>query len=262
MKRLGVLLCSPSPPARVPEPPTACGPIGEVTVNAGETATVDACFTDPNGDALAYSIASSNPEVATATMSGADVTIAAVAPGGSTVTVTASDPGGLKAEQSFQVAVPNRAPEAGDPIPDTETYATSSSDTAVATVSVADSVVSVAAVSAGSATLTVTATDPGGLSARTTVPLRAGDATRLTNHSESDTYPAWSPDTSRIAYSGWPGRYLDIYVMDADGSDMERLTDNSAYDVDPAWSPDGARIVFASAFGGNFDSREAERGWK
>ena len=43
------------------EPPAACGVIPQVTVNAGDTATVTACFDDPNGDALVYSAVSSNP---------------------------------------------------------------------------------------------------------------------------------------------------------------------------------------------------------
>ncbi|MDE2872520.1 MAG: Ig-like domain-containing protein [Gemmatimonadota bacterium] len=182
------------------EPPAACGPIPQVTVNAGETAAVTACFDDPNGDVLVYSATSSNPGVATASVSGTNITIAAVAPGSASVTVTASDPGGLQGQQSFQVMVPNRAPEprgAMPPVtvpvgrteavdassyfaePDGEslTYSATSSNPATATVSVAGSVVAVAAVAKGAAIVVVTATDPGGLTAtqtfEVTVPNRA-----------------------------------------------------------------------------------------
>lgn len=55
-------------------------------------------------------------------MSGSVVTVAAVAKGGAIVIVTATDPGGLSATQSFGVTVPNRAPAAGDPIPDIEVF--------------------------------------------------------------------------------------------------------------------------------------------
>ena len=94
-----------------PQPPAACGPIPQVTVHAGETATVTACFNDPNEEMLTYSVSSADPGVATAAISGTTVTVGAVAPGNASVTVTASDPGGLEAQQSFQVLVPNRAPQ-------------------------------------------------------------------------------------------------------------------------------------------------------
>ncbi|MYH53542.1 MAG: hypothetical protein F4139_11480 [Gemmatimonadetes bacterium] len=186
-----------------PQPPTACGAIPQVTVNAGEQATATACFNDPNGDMLTYSVSSGNPGVATATISGTTVTVTAVAPGNASVTVTASDPGGLQAEQSFQVMVPNRSPEPRGTIapitvqaghtesvdvasyftePDGEalTYSAASSNPAVATVSVAGSTVSVAALARGTTTVTVTATDPGGLSATqdfaSTVPNRSPES--------------------------------------------------------------------------------------
>ncbi|MDE2796589.1 MAG: hypothetical protein OXL34_17375 [Gemmatimonadota bacterium] len=66
--------------------------------------------------------------------------------------------------------------------------------------------------------------------------------------------PAWSPDGTRIAFSsnhsdgnlGNPDGYSEIYVMDADGSDVERLTNHDEGSSSPAWSPDGTRIAFSS----------------
>jgi Tol biopolymer transport system component len=40
------------------------------------------------------------------------------------------------------------------------------------------------------------------------------------------------------------GADLELYVMDADGSDLVRLTDNDVSDEGPAWSPDGRPIAF------------------
>ena len=79
---------------------------------------------------------------------------------------------------------------------------------------------------------------------------------RLTIHPDDDLDPTWSPDGARIAFTHVADTngngYLDgqdtgeIYVMNADGSDMTRLTDNLANDGGPAWSPDGTRLAFWS----------------
>ena len=37
---------------------------------------------------------------------------------------------------------------------------------------------------------------------------------------------------------------LEIYVMDADGSNIQRLTHRPGPDGHPDWSPDGSEIVF------------------
>ena len=183
-----------------PQPPAACGPAPQVTVNATEATTVSACFNDPNGDVLSYSVTSSDPAVATASNSGAEVTVNGISPGSASVTVTATDPGGLKGQQTFQVLVPNRAPEAlgaispitvevgrtesvdvssnfADPDEEALTFAAASSNEEMATVAVAGSTVTVAAIAKGTVTVTVTASDPAGLTAQqtfqATVPNRA-----------------------------------------------------------------------------------------
>ncbi|MDE0451680.1 MAG: hypothetical protein OXI90_07925 [Gammaproteobacteria bacterium] len=80
----------------------------------GESATVDVAsfFSDPDGDDLTYRASSSNDRIATATVSGSDVTVAPAAEGTATITVTATDPGGLTAEQTFAATV--SAEEAAD----------------------------------------------------------------------------------------------------------------------------------------------------
>lgn len=39
---------------------------------------------------------------------------------------------------------------------------------------------------------------------------------------------------------------LDVFVMNADGSELSQLTDNPAHDYVPSWSADGQQIYFAS----------------
>ena len=91
-------------PNRAPEP---AGTMPPVALLVGETAAVDvsAHFTDPDGDALSYSAASSNAGVAAVSVSGGVATVQAVAPGEATVTITASDPGGLSVSAAFGVSV-------------------------------------------------------------------------------------------------------------------------------------------------------------
>jgi len=61
--------------------------------------------------------------------------------------------------------------------------------------------------------------------------------------------PAWSPDGQRLAFARGHDGEWDIYVMDADGSNVVRRT-NGGYNLEPAWSPDGQRIAFAKATAG------------
>lgn len=78
--------------------------------------------------------------------------------------------------------------------------------------------------------------------------------TTLTDHRYNDEFPVWSPDGSKIAFisNRREGRdelpfSVQIYVMNADGSDQKRLTvEGSAVDWKPAWAPDGTRIAFQS----------------
>jgi DNA-binding winged helix-turn-helix (wHTH) protein len=64
---------------------------------------------------------------------------------------------------------------------------------------------------------------------------------RLTSNNATDHRPAWSPDGSRIAFSSNRDGKNEIYVMDADGSNVKRLTNNLADDVNPGWSPNSFR---------------------
>ena len=159
------------------------------TLHKRETAPVNLTrhFADPDDDALEYVAETTDPGVATATVSGGTLTVTSGATGEATITVTAADPGGLVAAQSFQVTVLNRAPIAtatipeqlippgrsetldmrphfADPDGDMLTFTAATSDRSVVRPRISGSTVVVRAVAAGQAEVTVTATDTDGAS--------------------------------------------------------------------------------------------------
>jgi Tol biopolymer transport system component len=60
--------------------------------------------------------------------------------------------------------------------------------------------------------------------------------------------PVWSPDGTQIAFSSDTGTTTapQIYVINADGTNVIRLTNDIFSNIEPAWSPDGTKIAFAA----------------
>ncbi len=75
-----------------------------------------------------------------------------------------------------------------------------------------------------------------------------GEPSCLTEPDEFDDMgPDMSPDGTRIVWQrGDPDHYIDLWIMDADGSNQRLLLDHSDYDTSPQWSPDGRFILFRS----------------
>ena len=89
------------------QPPTTTETLPDVRLEPAGALEVDVsqAFTDPDGDALTYTVSSSAPRVVTVLAAGGRVTLTAVAEGTATIRVTATDPGSLTATQTFTVVV-------------------------------------------------------------------------------------------------------------------------------------------------------------
>ena len=103
------------------------------------------------------------------------------------------------------------------------------------------------------------------------------DVRRLTHRQGPDGGPFFSPDGSQIIFRGrelpaaeeyadykrlldeglWRPTAVEVFVMDADGSNLRQVTDFGGASFAPYWHPDGDRIIFSSNLhnpaGRNFD---------
>lgn len=103
------------------------------------------------------------------------------------------------------------------------------------------------------------------------------DVRRLTHTVGYDGGPWWSPDGTKIVYranhptdSAGIAQYrsllnrklvrpsrVELFMMNADGSDQRQITNLGGANFGPSWTPDGSRIIFSSNFrdprSGNFD---------
>ena len=74
------------------------------------------------------------------------------------------------------------------------------------------------------------------------------DLVNLTNNTQPDYGPSWSPDGSKILFES-SREPSGIYVMNAEGTAVRRLAAGRA----PTWSPDGSKIAFVTAAGDHSD---------
>jgi len=79
------------------------------------------------------------------------------------------------------------------------------------------------------------------------VSLPSGSQINLTNNPANDGTPAWSPDGAKIAFYSDRDGTPDLYVMNANGSNVTHITTGVGRASWPSWSPDGTRLAFNCA---------------
>jgi TolB protein len=89
------------------------------------------------------------------------------------------------------------------------------------------------------------------------VPYGGGSGHRLTvGRGSLNVSPSFSPDGRRIAFTSGRSGHPEVYITDADGSDVDILTSydfgDQNYRSNPDWSPDGRLVAFQSMVGGEF----------
>lgn len=74
------------------------------------------------------------------------------------------------------------------------------------------------------------------------IDLTNGIQTLIPNTNSSDTFPVWSPDGKRLAFSR--GDELNLYVIDLDGNHLRRVTTENGDEQLVAWTADGGGLYY------------------
>ncbi|MEO9849554.1 MAG: YHYH protein [Reichenbachiella sp.] len=180
--------CTEDEPGSTNNSPTLSESLGNLSLATGfETFDIllSDVFTDEDGDNITLTVESSDEEVALAEINGQTLTLIEVGNGSTTISVTATDVDGGSATAQFTLSIgDNSSPTVANAISDQSldagfsaatvelanvfndadgdnlSYAASSSDQAVATVSITGTTLTITEVSAGTTNVTVTASDP------------------------------------------------------------------------------------------------------
>ncbi|MEJ2162759.1 MAG: PDZ domain-containing protein [Robiginitalea sp.] len=75
--------------------------------------------------------------------------------------------------------------------------------------------------------------------------LAGGNAIRLTSNEGQESFPHFSPDGTKVAFTAQYDGNTDVYIIPAGGGEPERLTWHPGADIVQGWTPDG-KVLFRS----------------
>jgi TolB protein len=67
-----------------------------------------------------------------------------------------------------------------------------------------------------------------------------------------DTWPVWSPDGKKIAFTSNRDGNYEIYLMNPDGSEQRNISQHPGQDNFATWSPDSRRLAWISNRDGEY----------
>jgi uncharacterized protein YjdB len=73
---------------------------------------------------------------------------------------------------------------------------------------------------------------------------------QVTNETGNELNAVFSPDGTRIVYVSDQGGNLDLFVMNADGTESQQITATVSLEGSPGWTSDGRQIVYESDVSG------------
>jgi Tol biopolymer transport system component len=74
------------------------------------------------------------------------------------------------------------------------------------------------------------------------------DSRILINVTYDCNWPSWSPDGTKIVFHSWADpNQAEIYIANADGTNITRLTNNTANDYGPLWLPRKGGVAVSAA---------------
>jgi tol-pal system beta propeller repeat protein TolB len=83
-----------------------------------------------------------------------------------------------------------------------------------------------------------------GIAALWTTTLDGTDPSYVTEYKQLFS-PAWAPDGGKLAFHATEGSYVDIFVVNPDGTGLTNVTATASFhEGSPTWAPDGQHIAF------------------
>ncbi len=78
------------------------------------------------------------------------------------------------------------------------------------------------------------------------MPAEGGVATQVTSSPAYDSEPSWSPEGRRLALTRDSGTRVEIWIVNADGTEPRPLIHSYSFSLNPEWAPTGESILYVT----------------